>query len=66
MSQKMDAIQKIIGETVVKLCEKKVPVSKDSISEKLLRVIHKDSADSEKGRIATSALEFLAQTEVKS
>lgn len=65
MANARESIQQIIGEMVVKLNDKNVPIDRDSIIEKLLRVTHKEDAGSERNRVATMALEFLAKREAK-
>ncbi|GKX53938.1 hypothetical protein SOASR030_00500 [Leminorella grimontii] len=65
MASARESIQQMIGEVVVKLCDKNVPIDRDSIIEKLLRVTHKEDAGSERNRVATMALEFLTKAEAK-
>ncbi|SQI41908.1 Uncharacterised protein [Leminorella richardii] len=65
MASAKEAIQQIIGEMVVKLCDKNLPIDRQSIIEKLLRVISKEAEGSERSRIATMALESLNRAEAK-
>lgn len=65
MANARESIQQMIGEVVVKLCDKNVPINRDSIIEKLVRVTHKEDAGSERNRVATMALEFLTKVEEK-